>query len=322
MKFENEGYQLCHACNDELLTFHKFYLKVRSNQKIYKETLEKSKIKCEESDNENFSVPELNLFDEMEEKFEPESDPPESIRRKKIIKKKYSKSKKTHLCTICGRSYSDAYYLKKHIQQHDLPPKKNPKPSHLICDLCGLQKSDRNKMRSHIETVHLKLKDATCHVCGADFHRTTIAAHIKKMHRDDKRREKCEECGKYFLDLKQHKARNHNEQEAVFCQICKKPFKNRMLLSSHRFKRHPPDGKYDCRECGKKFTNPVGLKEHTAAHHAGVFLYNCEFCDYRGSYKKNLFDHWKRNHREYYDQRRQIFLARHDTEVPPKIEQI
>lgn len=331
VKLETSGFQLCHTCNDDLLTFHKFYLKVKSNQIIYRDTFENSKIKYEsehfESDYENYSIPEvetkLDSFDEAEEvKPETKCDLPERKERKRRnVKKKYS-SNKTHLCTICGRSYSDPYYLKKHITQHGLPQKKNQKPSHLICDLCGLQKTDRNKMRSHIETVHLKLKDATCHICGADFHRTTISAHIKKMHRDDKRREKCEECGKYFLDLKQHKARNHNEQEAVFCHICKKPFKNRMLLSSHRFKRHPPDGKYDCRECDKKFTNPVGLKEHTAAHHAGVFLYNCEFCDYRGSYKKNLFDHWKRNHREYYDQRRQLFLSRHDTEVPPKIEQI
>lgn len=310
---------MCHECNKDLLTFHKFYLKVKANQVVYRETLETASIKYESEISDYNDVADVEIKDEFDETT---IDPPKSKSKGKSLKKR--SGKKVHLCTICGRSYSDPYYLKRHMKGHELPSthRKNQKSPPLICDLCGLQKTDRNKMRSHIETVHLKLKDATCHICGADFHRTTIGAHIKKMHRDNKKREKCNECGKFFLDLKQHKARNHNEQEAVFCEVCKKPFKNRMLLSSHRFKRHPPDGKYDCRECDKKFTNPVGLKEHTAAHHAGVFLYNCEFCDYRGNYKKNLFDHYKRNHREYYDQRRQLFLARHDTEVPQKIEPI
>ncbi|XP_063705860.1 zinc finger protein 675-like [Culicoides brevitarsis] len=300
-------FKLCESCNDELLNFYKFYLKVKENQIIFKER-QATKISDIPSENEDFP-PDLD----------PQSDFEEDV---KAPSQKYS-SKKTHKCKICHRAYSTANYLAKHIEKHFDPvqKKKFEKPTYqLVCDICGQKRPDRAKMRSHIETVHLKLKDATCHICGAYFHRTHIQAHIKKMHRDNKKREKCDECGKFFLDLKQHKARNHNEQASVFCEICKKPFKNRMLLSSHRFKRHPPEGKYDCHECKKKFTNPVGLKEHKAAHHAGVYLYNCEFCDYRGSYKKNLFDHWKRNHREYYDHRRQLFLARHDTEIAPNID--
>lgn len=269
----------------------------------------------------------------MEVEFEIEMH--ESVKELKDQIKRESIQKTPNLCTICGRSYADTYYFKKHLQSHALgtikrenkrTPGPNPRrprigPQKFTCDLCGTTKNDKCRLREHIETIHMKLKNATCHICGGKFHTTTIQSHMKKMHDLERKREKCEICNKYFLDLKQHHARNHNYNGEYPCTKCVKIFKNRMQLGMHMSKRHPAPGKFQCTICGKHLTNSNGLKEHMHACHYGGFLYQCEWCNsYRGNHKRNLLSHYRKAHPLEYKVRQEKIQTMHDTPEIPVID--
>ena len=74
-------------------------------------------------------------------------------------------------CKSCGKSFSSAQYLKKHIHTiHEGHKDYN-------CEYCGKSFSQKISLTKHIHTVHEGHKDFKCESCGESF---SCATNLKK----------------------------------------------------------------------------------------------------------------------------------------------
>lgn len=220
-----------------------------------------------------------------------------------------------HTCTICLRKYYSLKTLNQHVKKSHAPTvsKRFLFPGIWTCDICTRTFETRNGIKKHIEEKHLKIHETLCSHCGISINFYDLSKHMNLKHNKDRKRDKCEICNKFFLDLKAHNKRNHLNEGVFTCAICGLTFNNRLKLSVHHWRKHPPPGKFKCKECGKDCSNSLKLKEHMQAAHIGGFLYSCEWCDYRGNHKKNIQTHWKKYHNDLYEAKKAKMRAVYDT---------
>ena len=105
-------------------------------------------------------------------------------------------------CESCGKSFSNAGYLKRHIRIVHEGHK---------CESCGNSFSQAQFLKKHIYMVH---EGQNCESCGKSFSNTgSLKKHIYKVHKGHKDY-KCESCGKSFSragTLKKHLIKIHED---------------------------------------------------------------------------------------------------------------
>ncbi|KAL1460863.1 hypothetical protein WDU94_012802 [Cyamophila willieti] len=74
---------------------------------------------------------------------------------------KFSHGDSRFLCSICGNSYKNPIFLKRHIRDA------HTKPSKSICDICGSELKSEN-MNKHA-AVHSTERPFVCTLCGAAY---------------------------------------------------------------------------------------------------------------------------------------------------------
>ena len=76
---------------------------------------------------------------------------------------------KNYKCDYCGKSFSHAGYLKRHIQIiHDAPKEKKTAKTLNTCESCGNSFSRASSLKRHIHTVHETNKNPTKNVLIAN----------------------------------------------------------------------------------------------------------------------------------------------------------
>ena len=115
---------------------------------------------------------------------------------------------KGHKCVSCGKSFSAAHVLKRHIYTVHEGHKDHK------CESCSKTFSQLGNLKFHIHTVHGH-KDHKCESCSKTF---SLLGHLKyhihrvhEIHKD----KKCESCGKSFTrayNLKKHIRTVHSNQ--------------------------------------------------------------------------------------------------------------
>ena len=127
----------------------------------------------------------------------------------------------------------------------------------------------------HYKTVHLKVKDYKCPVCGVLFgEKGNLKKHIRAVH-EGKYPHKCEfeNCTKSFTrseNLRRHVTTVHRMIKSYVC---------------------------DYEGCGKRFGEKGHLTQHKAIHSDNKRYkcpYECPFATYRNC---NLVEHIKKKHR-------------------------
>ena len=99
---------------------------------------------------------------------------------------------KDHKCYSCGKSFSDAGYLKQHIHSVHEGYKDHK------CESCGKSFSETGYLKKHIHTVHEGHKNHKCNSCSKSFSEAgSLRKHIHIVHEGNKDH-KCESCGKTF----------------------------------------------------------------------------------------------------------------------------
>ncbi|VVD02527.1 unnamed protein product, partial [Leptidea sinapis] len=95
-----------------------------------------------------------------------------SLNHKKIL----CKNKKAYSCTVCGKRFNDASYLKKHsVRVHT-----DDKP--YSCRVCEKSFNDANYLKVH-NRIHTGEKPYSCNVCGKSFCASSdMKKHIRRMH--------------------------------------------------------------------------------------------------------------------------------------------
>ncbi len=122
-------------------------------------------------------------------------------RKLKLVKKPQGPRTKNCQCEQCGKQY----YTRSELKVHMVVAHGNEKH---MCEQCGTVRNSRQGLASHVKTVHMAVREKTipCETCGTMF-RTKDTLKIHNMQHTGERPQKCEICGKGFIQVqncKQH----------------------------------------------------------------------------------------------------------------------
>ena len=124
--------------------------------------------------------------------------------------------------------------------------------------MCDLAFSELGKLNRHIGTVHEKIKNHICSICGKGFFRLyDLKRHLKtNMHYGPK-----EEPTENILTENQEIGIRSSDTLAK-CELCGKVYGKRASLKSHIKFVHENVRNHECPQCGKKFGTEWNLKKH------------------------------------------------------------
>ena len=241
--------------------------------------------------------------------------------KKDTVQKSKCRSKnvnscKTHMCSICKRSYSRLHTFLLHKKTHSNEESiscekcnmkffthyhlKRHQRSHLnerICNKCGKKFMSSEKLDIHM-SIHEKGR-YQCDYCGklcksAGFLRFHQRSHTGLTLT-------CDLCDKKYMrktDLERHK-REHTQEIAAFCSICGQGFTTEGALSRHT-KGHNESNNFLCRgSCGKFFKMDGTRRFHEGREHS---LFYCLKCSKRFESRLDLKNHRLNTHRSDLDE--------------------
>ena len=195
--------------------------------------------------------------------------------------------RKNHKCKSCGKSFSQSHHLKHHIQViHD-------GHKDFKCESCDKSFSTKQQLEIHIKVVHKKQLDFECHICGKKFgHKQEMQMHVERH--DNTMKYQCEKCEKLFAvkaDLNRHIRSTHNEQ-TVKCGTCEKIFSCQERLKIHELRVHTLEKSFQCTMCPRKFVSQSILNRHfKTSHEIDGKKFKCDICPSRFAAQNALKKH-------------------------------
>ena len=184
------------------------------------------------------------------------------------------------------------------------------------CGQCGKYFSEAYNLKRHIRRIHDGQRDYECKSCGKSFFEEyDLKRHIRRNHEDDDKDSKadadqamsghekikehinkCDSCGTYFTEagsLKRHKckvieaAKNYKAGNTISekensiivnhnCGLCGKSFFHPGLLGIHNQTFHEGINDWKCDACDNLFAAAISLKEHIHTVHS-CQNENCEY---------------------------------------------
>ena len=149
------------------------------------------------------------------------------------------------------------------------------------CDVCGKEFTQLSSLTVHIKTIHEGIKNFKCEFCNLSFRTKGILLnHMKNIHEHGKSH-KCSDCSKTFGTLghlKEHVKRIHDGLKDDQCVNCGKLFINSWDLKMHIKTVHEGQKDHKCDKCGKCFSRGKNLKRHKETVHEGIKNHICNFC--------------------------------------------
>ena len=178
------------------------------------------------------------------------------------IMKKMTNTKSPKQCTICGKTYTQAYYCQTHMLSHS---ENNP----LTCVVCGRQFTSKGNLARHL-LIHSDAKPFTCDLCGQAFRQRSTLAQHRLVHTAIKENI-CKICGKRYRDGKglQKHLLLHEKRGPIECDICGKHFSKEWNCQKHMatHKRAGEDSSFQCMFCGKYYQRKGVLTNHMKKVH-------------------------------------------------------
>ena len=241
-----------------------------------------------------------------------------------------------HACKICGREFSQVWWLKAHMILHE------NKENGFKCKYCGKQFVQMKRLNKHLlkfcsekkqhynesarqhRQEDAKLVAPTsvvlegiddkhiCSICGKGFTRFVylrahVHSHKRKKSQSEDKLHKCSECGKEFLKavslnchMIQHKKlqwdKRNSTANPLNCYFCNIPFRDSRHRETH-MQMHKSEEYPKCRICGCKYKELRYLQEHMAFRHYNESPHNCEICGKTFLRPKLLRNHMERTHK-------------------------
>ncbi|XP_044726763.1 zinc finger protein 595-like [Chrysoperla carnea] len=210
------------------------------------------------------------------------------------------KSENTYKCEYCSEtcaigeicgSYSDKYYLHKHLKEHR---KTDDDP---ILDEF-IKATASQKIKSEILSPEIIIKDNVtlfqCPTCKRVYkHRKFYNSHARINHTSTARLYPCTRCDRVFKlssSLRRHQKNTHDNQK----QVCTECGKSVIHLSVHIREVHDQIRPHHCTYCNRRFTKPSILRQHIREKHMGQKSYKlCSVCGKTVQTAQALQDHMR-----------------------------
>ncbi|KAG4067222.1 hypothetical protein HA402_000213 [Bradysia odoriphaga] len=150
---------------------------------------------------------------------------------------------KTFTCDFCQKTLASYYSIKEHMQSKHSAKRKAKLAVKHMCSVCGKQFTDRSNMRVH-ERTHSAGNKTTCDVCGKKLtDKKGLVKHMKVVHEKERRHhcniDGCEWTFGHSGALKRHQARRHGlVTQPNACPICGKEFPNSTYHLNRHLKAH------------------------------------------------------------------------------------
>ncbi|XP_045541229.1 zinc finger protein 729 [Papilio machaon] len=222
----------------------------------------------------------------------------ESNRTYRYHREKHRSKKK---CRQCGNTFANPSALRTHVFTVHSKSGRT-----YICPVCGKTYRAKSSLVAH-QTLHATgpSPDSFCVSCKIHFRNAVALKHHLKTHskhvRDSDKKFTCEECGLKFLLkrlLEEHIDWEHLKREKYVCEECTKVFKNKSALKRHKSyvhdKKRPPKNKI-CDHCGQGFTTLQILRTHVRTH-TGERPLQCTKCPATFAHNGALYTHNKLLH--------------------------
>ncbi|XP_055544850.1 uncharacterized protein LOC129729949 [Wyeomyia smithii] len=182
-------------------------------------------------------------------------------------------------CTMCDRSYTRLYNLKRHKASHRPVDQWNHKcgvcqkifdklfdlKKHFQLSKCAGSSGDRSKFSQHKPDEDTSGEEiVSLQAAGTPSDRLLYV---------------CSTCTKQFKSynsLKVHES-VHTGLKVFICETCGKRFGGQVNLSQHRL-THIDEKRFTCKLCPKVFKRSGGLGQHVKAFHMKIKPYQCTVC--------------------------------------------
>ncbi|XP_067834708.1 zinc finger protein ZFAT-like isoform X3 [Heptranchias perlo] len=191
--------------------------------------------------------------------------------------------KKTYICPVCEKSFSDDRLIKSHITTY------HPEvPMSTISEILG----KRVQLKGLIGKRAVKCPYCDCYFRknGTDLQRHIWAHEGVKPFKCSV----CEYATRSKSNLRAHMNR-HSTEKTHLCDLCGKKFKSKGSLKSHKL-LHTADGKqFKCTVCDYTAAQKPNLLRHMEQH-AAFKPFRCALCHYSCNMAGSLKRHYHKKH--------------------------
>ena len=180
-------------------------------------------------------------------------------------------------CKVCQQTFSDHDIYKKHKISCTSILKKH------VCSKCGKSYSQKSLLSQHFDYRHTnKPKKFVCQPCGKSFElKKSLQEHNNRLHSDSTGKYLCDFCSRSFFHFGEftvHRA-SHTGLKPYNCGRCQiKSFASADRLNKH-LARCGINNSLTCNKCGKGYSNPSSLATHIRDVHDKDNVNKCPFCD-------------------------------------------
>lgn len=202
--------------------------------------------------------------------------------------KREHEQKSQFKCEFCERTFFRSSHLKRHVLTHTHGRANS-------CDYCGKPFNSMANLRRHLMINHKKDTKYQCQVCHQLILQPShLAKHIKEH--------QCpvvsvKEGEKIFPE------ETNQDERAYKCYLCKKMFKQHILLKKHLQVHNKI--LYKCGACDKLYSSMAALRKHIVVHTSdGPF--KCNMCSIEFEQYSELTEHHQKCHAASKDERKYV----------------